>query len=176
MLSAGAVVGLAGETGVPVPNLAGGPGYGTVLALLAPAPTVAILAGGLAGRRLPGELAAARLVRLLDLVWVVIGVAWFALAATATDLAGTRDAAVRNLVGFAGLMLLADRYLPYGSAAAVTTAYALVGTTLGQARDPAWWAWFLRPAADRTALLIAVVAAVVGLTALTGRPRTPRHN
>jgi hypothetical protein len=103
MLSAGAVVGLAGETGVPVPNLAGGPGYGTVLALLAPAPTVAILAGGLAGRRLPGELAAARLVRLLDLVWVVIGVAWFALAATATDLAGTRDAAVRNL---AGLMLL----------------------------------------------------------------------
>ena len=102
MLSAGAVVGLAGETGVPVPNLAGGPGYGTVLALLAPAPTVAILAGGLAGRRLPGELAAARLVRLLDLVWVVIGVAWFALAATATDLAGTRDAAVRNLGGSPG--------------------------------------------------------------------------
>lgn len=172
MFSSGTVVGLVGDTSVPVPNLAGGPGYGTVLALLAPAPTVAILARGLAGRRLPDELAAARSVRLLDLAWVVLGVGCFALPAAGIDVGGTAGAAVRNLGGFTGLVLLADRYLPDGLAAAATTAYALVCTTLGQARDPGWWVWFLRPEADRTAMLLATVAAVLGLTASTGRPKT----
>src|SRR5690242_17613498 len=80
MLGAGMVTGALGATSVPVPRLAGGPAYGTVLALLAPAPTVAFLGWGLTGRRLEGELAALRPVRLLDVAWVVMCLGTFAAA------------------------------------------------------------------------------------------------
>lgn len=174
MAGVGAVVGLIGEVGVPVPNLAAGPAYGAVLALLAPAPAVAVLAQALAGRDLPAELAAARPVPVLDLIWVILGVACFAVTASALDAAGMAGAGIRNLAGFTGLMLVADRYLPQGLAAAAPTAYALIGSTLGQARDPAWWVWFLRPEADPTSLTVAALAALGGATALVrGASRRP---
>lgn len=170
VIGAGVVVGVLGDRAVPVPNLAGGPGYGTLLGLLAPAPVVALLARGLGGRALAGERAAVRHMGLRDAVWVIGAVSSFAVAAEVFDQHAITGAATRNLLGFTGLMLLADRYSPDGLAAAASTAYALIGATLGQARDPTWWVWFLRPDNDPVALGIAALSASLGLAALLSPP------
>jgi hypothetical protein len=130
---------------------------------------VAFLGWGLTGRRLEGELAALRPVRLLDVGWVVMCLCTFAAAVVGCSTGGLAGAAVRNLVGFAGLVLVASDAVHEGLVGALPTAYALAATALGQTRNPAWWAWFLRPADDPLSWVLAVGAGCGGLLALLRR-------
>lgn len=109
-------------------------------------------------------------------VMLLLGVAVsLTLWATASvDGAYSTPAAVRNILGFTGIALLAATALVSTTAWLPTVAFAVTAVVAGaEAGVPHSWAWPIRPNDDELSWTVAVALLVVGAAALL--PRGPRH-
>jgi hypothetical protein len=91
-----------------------------------------------------------------------------ALASVAPDY-DSLEILLRNTAGFAGLALVAARFLGAGMSWLLPLAYGggtLVDSLIQPERD-AWWCWPLQPSDDGTALIVALGLFALGLILVT---------
>lgn len=167
--------GIAGDVGMSVPNLYGGPNLAVPVALLAPLLLTIALGYGLASGETHLDAVACRPLAVFDTLLVVIFGVFSSSAILAMDYfaaVGLGDATARNTLGYLGLLLLGRSVTGASSASMLPVAVAFVSMLFGvtATRDIRIWAWPIASGDDAVSWGLAITCLTAGVLLSLVRP------
>lgn len=167
---AGIVVVLSGLSTIPVPQLTASATGSLPIALFLPVLVAMVIAHSLSRTTSESEAVSVRSLDSLDTALAMLAVGSFAVIVGVASIAweGKQPLgleAIRNTVGFFGLVLIARHWLTAEVAAVPAVLWALAASVVGTGQDqiPRWWAWPIAGNTGGSWIFVAILA-LVGVT------------